>query len=53
MPATVVFSGLAPGLVAVYQVNALVPAGVTAGDAVPVILQMLGSTANTVTIAVQ
>ena len=46
------FSGLAPGFVGLYQVNALVPEGVTAGDAVPVTISIGGATSNTVTIAV-
>jgi uncharacterized protein (TIGR03437 family) len=52
-PATVIFSGLSPGSVALYQIDALVPAGIPAGDAVPVVLQMQGLTSNSVTIAVQ
>ncbi len=51
--AAVSFSGLAPGFVGEYQVNALVPSGVTAGSAVPVIVKQGGVTSNTVTIAVQ
>jgi uncharacterized protein (TIGR03437 family) len=51
--ATPTFSGLAPGFVGLYQVNAQVPAGVTPGDAVAVILTIGGVTSNTVTIAVQ
>lgn len=47
------FSGLAPGYVGLYQVNALVPAGVTAGDSVPVTITIGGVTSNTVTIFVQ
>jgi uncharacterized protein (TIGR03437 family) len=31
-PATVTFAGLAPGSVALYQVNLVIPAGVPAGD---------------------
>jgi sugar lactone lactonase YvrE len=46
-------SGLAPGAVGLYQVNVRVPAGSTAGGAVPVILSIGGVTSNTVTIAVQ
>jgi uncharacterized protein (TIGR03437 family) len=59
MPATVTFSGLSPGSVALYQVDALVPAGISASDAVDVVLQMQDPvtnetvTSNTVTIAVQ
>jgi uncharacterized protein (TIGR03437 family) len=47
------FSGLAPGYVGLYQVNALVPAGVAAGSAVPVAITIGGVTSNTVTIVVQ
>jgi uncharacterized protein (TIGR03437 family) len=49
----VIFSGLSPGSVALYQIDALVPAGIPAGDAVPVVLQMQGLSTNPVTIAVQ
>ncbi len=49
---TPTFSGLAPGFVGLYQVNALVPAGITANSAVPVILSLGGVSSNTVTIAV-
>jgi uncharacterized protein (TIGR03437 family) len=51
--ATVSFSGLAPGSVGSYQVNALVPAGSSKGAAVPVVIAIGGVTSNTVTIAVQ
>ena len=51
--ANVSFSGLAPGFVGLYQVNADVPVGVTAGSAVPVVISMPGTVSNTVTIAVQ
>jgi uncharacterized protein (TIGR03437 family) len=51
--ANVSFSGLAPGYVGLYQVNALVPAGVAAGSAVPVAISMGDVSSNTVTIAVQ
>jgi len=50
--AQVLFSGLAPGLTGVYQVNALVPGGAPGGSAVPVVIALGGSTSNTVTIAV-
>jgi len=46
------FSGLAPGFVGLYQVNVLVPTGVGAGAAVPVVISIGGATSNTVTIAV-
>jgi uncharacterized protein (TIGR03437 family) len=49
-PAQVLFSGLAPGAVGLYQVNALVPARSSKGPAVPVAIQ---GGSNIVTIAVQ
>jgi len=52
-PATVSFSGLAPGFVGLYQVNIQVPNSAPSGDAIPVVLTIGGVTANTVTIAVQ
>jgi uncharacterized protein (TIGR03437 family) len=52
-PATVLFSGLAPGFVGGYQVNALVPAGASRGTAVPVVLSIGGAQSNTVTMAVR
>jgi len=52
-PATVLFSGLAPGFVGGYQVNALVPASAAKGAAVPVVLSIGGARSNTVTMAVR
>jgi len=52
-PATVLFSGLAPGAVGEYQVDALVPAASSKGAAVPVAIAIGGATSNTVTIPVQ
>ena len=51
--AKVTFSGLTPGLVGLYQVNALVPEGSSVGSAVPVTISIGGATSNAVTIAVQ
>jgi len=51
-PAAVSYSGLAPGEVGVYQINAIVPAGVT-GGAVPVVVTLGNGISNTVTIAIQ
>ena len=51
--ALVVFSGLAPGTVGLYQVNVQVPAGVTPGNSVQVMLSIGGVQANLVTTAVQ
>jgi uncharacterized protein (TIGR03437 family) len=50
--ASVVFSGLAPGFVGLYQVNVFLPAGGPAGAAVPVVLSIDGIQSNTVTIAI-
>lgn len=50
--ANVSFSGLAPGYVGLYQVNALVPAGIPSGTA-DLSITMQGVTSNTVTIPIQ
>jgi uncharacterized protein (TIGR03437 family) len=50
--APVNFSGLSPGFVGLYQVNAQVPSGVS-GNAMAVVLTIGGVVSNTVTIAVQ
>lgn len=52
VPATVTFSGLAPGYVGLYQINVLVPPNLPTGDAVPVTLSVGGSSANAVTVSV-
>ena len=52
-PATVLFSGLTPGGVGLYQVNARVPEGSSKGAAVPVVISIEGVVSNTVTMAVQ
>jgi uncharacterized protein (TIGR03437 family) len=52
-PSQVLFAGLAPGFAGLYQVNAIVPAGVPAGAAVPVILTSAGQSSPPVTIAIQ
>ncbi len=51
--AEVLFAGLAPGFVGLYQVNARIPTGTAAGGAVPVVISVGTATSNTVTIAVQ
>jgi uncharacterized protein (TIGR03437 family) len=38
--ANVLYSGLAPGLIGVWQINVLVPTTVTAGGSVPVIVSL-------------
>jgi uncharacterized protein (TIGR03437 family) len=50
--ADVLFSGLAPGFVGLYQVNVTVPDGITPGDAVPLVLTIGGATSNTATVAI-
>jgi uncharacterized protein (TIGR03437 family) len=51
--AAVLFAGLTPGFTGLYQVNATVPEGVTAGDQVPVVLTVAGRSSPPVTIAVR
>ena len=51
--APVQFSGIAPGFVGLYQVNAVVPAGVAAGNSVPVVLNMAGQQSPPATVAVR
>jgi uncharacterized protein (TIGR03437 family) len=43
-PAAVSFSGLTPGSVGLYQINAVVPSGIQTGDAVPVVISVAGQT---------
>ncbi len=52
-PATVAFSGLTPGSVGLYQINAVVPAGIATGDAVTVVINVAGQTSPPVTMAVR
>ena len=52
-PADVVFSGLTPGSVGLYQINVFVPSGVTPGNNVPVVVSIAGQTGPPVTIALQ
>jgi uncharacterized protein (TIGR03437 family) len=51
--AQVLFSGMAPGFVGLWQINAVVPAGATPGSVVPLVVSAGGATSNSVTIAVQ
>jgi uncharacterized protein (TIGR03437 family) len=53
LPAQVLFSGLTAGFSGLYQVNAVIPATVTPGSAVPVILTVAGISSPPVTIAIQ
>ena len=53
VPAQVVFAGMTPQFVGVYQINIIIQPGTPTGDAVPLQLQMNGiTTTNQVTIAV-
>jgi hypothetical protein len=52
-PAQVLFAGLAPGYAGLYQVNVVVPEGVTPGANVPVILTTAAFSSPPVTVAVQ
>ena len=51
--ASVFFSGLTPGFFGLYQVNAIMPAGVPTGSSVPVSLAIGGASSPTLTLAVQ
>ncbi len=51
--AAVTFSGLAPGFVALYQVNVQVPRAAPTGNAGPLVMSVNGVSSNTVTIAVE
>lgn len=51
--APVLFAGLTPGYVGLYQVNASVPPGITSGDQVPVVLTAAGQSSTPVTISVR
>ena len=51
IPAEVSYSGLAPGTVGVYQINARIPSGVQANAALQI--QIGAATSNLVTIAVE
>jgi len=51
--AQVLFAGLAPGFAGLYQVNAVVPAGVSPSNDTPVTLTVAGQTSPPVTFAVR
>jgi uncharacterized protein (TIGR03437 family) len=52
-PAQVFFSGLTPGYAGLYQVNVIVPSGVTPGANVPVVLAEAGASSPEVTVAIR
>jgi uncharacterized protein (TIGR03437 family) len=51
--AEVTYSGLAPQLAGMYQINAIVPPGAPSGNAMSLVVSIGGVLSNTVTIAVQ
>ena len=51
--ANVLFAGLAPGFIGLYQVNVQAPAGAPSGDAVALSLRVGGVESNVVTIAIE
>jgi uncharacterized protein (TIGR03437 family) len=51
-PATVAFSGLAPGLIGLWQLNIIIPQNAPTGSAVPLAVSIGGRTANFTTVAV-
>jgi uncharacterized protein (TIGR03437 family) len=53
LAAQVFYAGLTPGFVGLYQVNAPIPAGVTPGSSVSLVIVQGGVSSNTVTIAVR
>jgi uncharacterized protein (TIGR03437 family) len=53
VPAEVFFSGLAPTLAGLYQINVRVPHDSPSGDAVPLVVSIDGAISNTVTVALR
>ena len=51
--ATVSYAGLSPGWAGLYQINAVVPAGITTGDEVPITITIKGQTSPEVTLAIR
>jgi uncharacterized protein (TIGR03437 family) len=51
--AQILFAGLTPGFAGLYQVNAVVPAGIATGDSVPVFLQVAGQVSPTVAMSIK
>jgi adhesin/invasin len=51
--AQILFAGLTPGFTGLYQVNMVVPGGVTPGDTVPLVLMAAGQVSQAVTMAVK
>ena len=53
IPAQVLYAGLAPGFVGLYQINFLIPSGVAPGDAVPLVISTAGATSTPGTMAIR
>jgi uncharacterized protein (TIGR03437 family) len=53
LPMSVLFAGLAPGYVGLYQLNVQVPSNAPIGDSIPMVLSIGGENSNVVSIAVQ
>ena len=53
MDAAASLAGLVAGQVGVYQVQATVPAGVSPGDAIPVVMNVAGQSSPVVTAVVR
>jgi uncharacterized protein (TIGR03437 family) len=53
MDALVKFSGLTPTLAGLYQVNVIIPTGITPGNQVPLVVTAAGQSSTPVTITVQ
>ncbi len=52
-PVTVLYSGLTPGQVGLYQINTALPADVRTGNTIPIQIAMKGAVSNSATIAIQ
>jgi uncharacterized protein (TIGR03437 family) len=50
--APILYAGLAPGFAGLYQVNAMVPVGVTAGNQAPVVISVAGQSSPAVSVSV-
>lgn len=52
-PAEVAYAGMSPGSIGLYQINTVIPSGVSAGDAVPIAVEVAGQKSPEVTIAIR
>ncbi|HYE73725.1 MAG TPA: hypothetical protein VEF04_10350, partial [Blastocatellia bacterium] len=52
VPATVLYSGLTPGFVGLWQLNVTIPSNAPTGNAVPLIITVNGRSSNTTTVAI-